>query len=332
MSNGSGNPKSPITFAALVEKIQAGKISEEEVSRYFTIAPTTKPRFAPELAINELAVDITGIEKTARQAGPPLGYDAVQVVRGRQLAAAGAPPPDGTIVAEGDSWFNLPELNFPIQIPPTLVDVLAQKFPINNIAHWGDTLSQIAAQAEYMRFMVSGKVRFFLFSAGGNDVLGTDHLADYLRQRVSGDNDPANVPTYVLPAFYRSLDGVDVLLRSIIKNVLNASPATRILIHGYDYVIPQNQGRSLGEPLAFRGFDPLWNKEMARGILRYLLDRFSARLDRIAAEHPLSVRHVNLLGTVKENEWWDELHPGRVATKRLAGKFQREITAWSAVA
>lgn len=316
-----------ISFTDLVSLVQSGKITEKEVSRYFIRAPSTTPQFAPELAVNEKEVEVGGVAAAARASGAALGNRAMTIVREAQLAKAGAPKPDGTIVAEGDSWFNLPELGFPISVPPTLIDQLALKMPINNIAHWGDELGQIIAEAEYMTYLATGKVKFLLFSAGGNDVLGGGHLAAYLRQRVSGDNDPKNAPTYILPAYYRRLDAVEVLLRTLVENVLRTSPLTVTLFHSYDYCIPLSMGRWLGVPLRSRGFDPHWQKDMARAIVQTLIDAFKTCLEQIAADYPGSVVAVNLTGTVKVSEWWDELHPGKVAAKRLAGKFERAINA-----
>ena len=61
------------------------------------------------------------------------------------------------------------------------------------------------------------------------------------------------------------------------------------------------------------------------GQVQTLIDAFRTRLEQIAADYPGSVVAVNLTGTVKVSEWWDELHPGKVAAKRLAGKFERAI-------
>ena len=100
---------------------------------------------------------------------------------------------------------------------------------------------------------------------------------------------------------------------------------TVIVFHSYDYCIPLSMGRWLGEPLRSRGFDPHWQKEMARAIVRTLIDGFRIRLQHIADDFPGSMVALNLAGTVKVAEWWDEQHPGKVAAKRLAGKFEKAI-------
>jgi hypothetical protein len=311
-----------IAFSDLVRRVQTGRITEEEIGRYFIRAPASAGQFAPDLAVNELTVNAAGIERVARDAASSLGYQAMEAVGQAALRAQGAPAPDGSIVAEGDSWFNLPELVLLPSIPPTLMDFIALDYPVNNIAHWGDELQQMITAAEYMPYLIKGKVKLFLLSGGGNDVLGGGELAAFLHQRVSGDHDVANTPTYVTPAFYATLDRIESQFRSLIEAVRNVSPHTRILLHGYDYVIPRKGGRALGQPLQMRGFDPLWAKDFARAIIRFLLEAHNARLARLAEDYPNTVTHVDLLGTVAEGEWWDELHPSRAGASRLADTFK----------
>lgn len=102
-------------------------------------------------------------------------------------------------------------------------------------------------------------VRFaaFLFSAGGNDIVG-DAMPPLLR-----DYDPAKPGSWhVNPTAFRAkMREVSEGYRSVVQTVRKLQPKLPILLHGYDYALPlPKQGFSvpprdgwLGEPLRARG-------------------------------------------------------------------------------
>ena len=294
--------------------------------RLFLPALPLTPSFAPVFIINELAVDIAGLERVARSSATELAYRASEGIRTQRLRSTRSVAPNGTIIAEGNSWFNLPDIAG--LVPPTLVDILAATRPIDNIAHWGDTLAQMVMAGEYAPYLATGKVEHFLFSAGGNDALGGGNLAAYIRQRESGDNDPANAPLYVKPSYYAMADGVEAVYRALLSNVRTLSPSTVVVIHGYDYCLPRKEGSWLGGPLRFRGFDPVFQRDFARAIVRVLVDDFNIRLERLASSF-VNVEYVDLRGAADEDEWWDELHPKRAAAKKYAQRIGDRLGASS---
>ena len=305
----------PIPLAALMEKVQSGAITEKEVKSYFRISSDRSRPFGPTMAINEDTVAVAGVEATARAIGPSLGYEASKVAQTNKLVAAGAPAPDGSIIAEGNSWFNLPSL-----YPRTMVDFMQETLPIINLAQWGDELEEMMLTGEYIRYLERGNVKYFLFSGGGNDVLGGGTLTAFLKLYNSLYNGPEYASYYVKKAFYDNLDVVEGLYRKLIENVRRISPKTILVIHGYDYAIPRVNGPWLGEPMAVQGLHPADKKEICVAIIKLMLDQFDNRLARIASEFP-NVRHVRMLGVVKANEWFDELHAKEAATKRMATKL-----------
>lgn len=311
-----------IAFDALVKKISAGNFSEVEFLRYFVPDSSSGNYFTRKFALDGHAVNFGGLEKAARSAEQSLGYQALAAVQTSRLRAAGAPAPNGTIVAEGDSWFNLPDISG--LVPRTLVDFLSLQAPINNIAHWGDTLQDIVGVGEYLTYLPGGHDRYLLFSAGGNDLLGGGRLAEFLRQRVSGDNNPAHARNYIRQGFTANLEAIKAQFVRLFTKAHTVSPATKILVHGYDYCQPKPLGQILWAPLAYRGFDPIEQKALCKAILKAMLDDFNDALAGLAAA-TANVVYVNLRGTVKQNEWWDELHPREVAAKKLAAKFQAKI-------
>jgi hypothetical protein len=68
------------------------------------------------------------------------------------------------VVAEGDSWFNLPEgLR-----PPAIADWIRRngRFRMKNIAYLGHTLEAILQDKEYLAAISKDQPEFFMFSAG----------------------------------------------------------------------------------------------------------------------------------------------------------------------
>src|SRR5215204_2336280 len=156
------------TFAELLSKIQSREVEPEEIRRSFVLDATKSTAFHPQFRVNREEVDVTGLEGTAADAGHALAIESGFMLQ--QTEAFSGPQPDGSIVAEGDSWFRLPHILY----PPTMADFLAQQYPLTNLAHWGDELNQMynGGKGQYLPLLKSKTIRFLLFSGGGNDVLG----------------------------------------------------------------------------------------------------------------------------------------------------------------
>ena len=307
-----------ISFHALVAKAHKGALSAPEVGAYFKLDAAQSHAFAPKFRINYQNVDVSGLEQTAAVAGHKLAIDA-----GTNAAlAAQAVPPNGTYVAEGDSWFRLPPLIF----PPTMIDDLAQAYPIDNLAHWGDTIVDILAAQQYLRFLQSGKLKFLLFSAGGNDILG-DTFEQSLNLYDGAHSAPSDAPWYVKELFFTQLKLVEANYIKLIEQVRSISPTTTLVVHGYDYARPVPHGISLGQHMEKRGLDPRDHGGLCRAIVRFMVDQFNLRLQFLAA-HYTFVRYVDLRGTVHDDEWFDqELHPAASAAQRLADKLRAPLGA-----
>ncbi len=310
-----------IRFGDLVILVQRGKITKADYERYFCPVYDGYEPFKPSLAINEANVDIAGVERTARAAGPMLGFEASEIVKRAKAAAAPeamAAAAPIAILAEGDSWFNLPSF---FLFPDTLIDKLQATRPIRNIAMWGDELDEMILAAEYIPHLQIGEIQFLLISGGGNDALGGGSLSDFLRQRRSGDNDPDNASRYIRPEFFNELDRLERLYGQFAENVLRISPSTFLVLHGYDYAIPRRDGPWLGRELEFRGFHPVFQKELARALIRLMIDAFNARL-RTLHNNLQNVIYLNLRNTVTVNGWFDELHPKSASAQKLANKYK----------
>lgn len=305
-----------ITFSELIGKVQSRSLGPEDVERYFVLDAARTTGLHPRFRINPEEVDISGVEGTATDAGHALAVEAGFSVRAAMSLTL--PPANGNIVAEGDSWFRLP----PFIYPPTLADFLAERYPINNLAHWGDEISMMynGGKGQYVPYLKEKTVRFLLFSGGGNEILG-DEFESCLKLFDVDHSNAANAAYYLTPYFYEKLSEVQHTYELILDQIARFSPQSRLVVHGYDYVIPRPNGVFLGIHMQARGLYPAYQEPLCRAILRLMIDRFNERLSYLANHHR-SFHHVDLRGTVREGEWFDgEIHPKREAAQRLAEKF-----------
>jgi lysophospholipase L1-like esterase len=221
------------------------------------------------------------------------------------------------VLGEGDSWINLLLPTF----PKTFFNVLGDTFPSRNIGFPGHTFEQILDDKQYVQVLSSGEYRVFVFSGGGNDVLGGGSLEKLLKPKSEGmgSSDPADyVKSDKLKSVLKSLDAG---YRLVAKEAKNAEPDILMLVHGYDHAIPRKNGKWLGKPLKAAGFSH--DEPLSLKIIAFLVDSFNAMLANIAKDVG-HVRHVDVRGTVKAL-WHDELHPTTTGAKAVAPLFAKEI-------
>jgi lysophospholipase L1-like esterase len=256
------------------------------------------------------------------------------------VAAAGAPSPFGTLLAEGDSWFDYP-----------FNDILKQLqedhgYDIESVAHMGDRVEDMAYMPkQFERFteaidkLLRRSIipRAILLSGGGNDMAGDEFamLLDHARSPV--------------PGFNRSVvDGiVDERIRYAYISLISAMTTLSkgrtgrivpIVIHGYDYPVPDGRGLAGGwgplpgpwlEP-GFRqkGFENLAATTVMAG---RLIDRFNGMLRSVASLPAFAhVHYIDLRGTLSNGPnyrtWWtNELHPTGRGFKAVAARFAATI-------
>ncbi|HVG51202.1 MAG TPA: SGNH/GDSL hydrolase family protein [Xanthobacteraceae bacterium] len=309
-----------IAFYTLVEKVQRGTITDAETASYFVVQPRFDAPFKFDIGINATAVDVTGVEHAGRMAEGLL-HDAMIASDRRPARVA---PPAGykrktPIIAEGDSWFRY--------FKETIIDVLGDThgYPITNRAFPGDTLAQIVNRGQFWRDLTSGNMPdTFLFSAGGNDVVG--NLGAYLNPFDPAHGKPSDAPYYVKPEFYANLRNVVTTYRSLLNQLQARAPHVIMLGHGYDYVIPVSGGGSLGNPLANAGHDPEVRPQLCRNIIAVMIDAFNDSLAALAGSYT-NFRYVNLLGAIGDADWYNELHPKAAGAKKTAARFDAALRA-----
>lgn len=245
-------------------------------------------------------------------------------------AAAG-----GVIVAEGDSWFDYP-----------LHDVLGLleddfDYEVESVARMGDRIEGMAYDKGQFdglarrleKVIRAGRpIRAILLSGGGNDIAGEEFVL-LLNHALSS-----------LPALNESIVSglIDQRLRaSYIALIAGIAEVCRryleqvppIIIHGYDYPIPDGRG-VLGGFWLLPGpwLRPGFLKKQHLGlkantaVMREVIDRFNRMLHEVAAirEFPF-VHHLDLRQTLPrapyEDYWANELHPTHEGFRRVTARF-----------
>jgi hypothetical protein len=277
-----------------------------------------------------------------------------QVLAGQAAAEAAAPEailPEvlaastgstGVLVAEGDSWFNYPWTD----ILRLLED--EHGYDVESAAHFGDTVEEMAysgGQLERFSRLIEKQLRrgrvpkAILLSGGGNDLAGTEFgmLLDHARSASAGLNE--QVVSGIIDqrgrlAYITILSAITEVCREWIQRPLP------ILIHGYDYPVPDGRGflggwAFLPGPWLEPGFREkgFVRMQVRKAIVRDLVDRFNIMLQDVAAMPEFAhVTFVDLRKTLSMGRnyrqfWENEMHPTvrgfRLVTDRFVEVLDR---------
>lgn len=279
--------------------------------------------------------------RAALVAGQSLAAEALlrresRLAKGVKARAKAKP---GTLVAEGDSWFDYP-----------LADVLEELedehgWEVVSVAHHGDTVEsmaysevQVAGLERALRKVAERQVRpkAILLSGGGNDIAGEEF--PMLLNHASSGLAPLN-ESIVKGAIDERLSAAIVTVAAGATELCQSLFGARvpILIHGYDYPVPDGRGflgglSILPGPWLEPGFRRKGYEDLAvcTAHMRTLMDRFNAVVAGLAGSPGLEhLRYVNLLGTLSSElpdeeykTWWgNELHPTRRGFQAVARVF-----------
>ncbi len=285
-------------------------------------------------------------EKPSREAGRNATFDAraafhkgkaggIELVTARNLhIRSSRPGPQGLLVAEGDSWFDHPGGD----VLSALEDL---GYEVEANAHCGDTLEDMSFNPRQLgdfhrllhRVKLSGRTpKAILLCGGGNDLTGEEfgtlvnHVASGLPALNTSVLDGV-VDGRLKVALAHWIGGVDAVARGVFGLPL------KIVIHGYDYPVPDGRGATLG-PLRPKGpwLRPgFWlkghtNLQRNRGVIRDLINRLNDMQVSLVEELELpNLIHVDLRNTLSsvlyENDWETELHPTEAGFRSLARKI-----------
>lgn len=299
-------------------------LSEQEVRRYFLLDPGSSDPFKPVVRLNPDTVDPAGAKLSPKNTAkllealspkPAIKQSGIALTTAKAAKAAKL-----KVLTEGDSWFNLPA----VIMQPSAIDILAETFDIRNIAIWGDELAPMVAKKQYRQPLKSGLYRRFLFSGGGNDVLGS--IETCIKKRKPGDTNPANAASYVKPDFANKLKVAMSDYKTLAKDVRSMGPTGTVLyVHGYANAIPRRNGPYLGKALAEKDFDPEQLAPLARAIVAHMVGLFNDALKAFAAANA-NVVYVDLRPSMGAGDWGsDEIHPKLSGARKIARAFSEAL-------
>lgn len=222
------------------------------------------------------------------------------------------------VLALGDSWFHYPLNN--LLTPLHAVLERPTIYAIGDNGARAEELCRGAWLTHYRRLLLQHPtIRLVCISAGGNDFAGLGDLDDrVLRSDCSRASDAADCyrdgePEGVLAA-------VGAAYRTLLAEVAALRPEATVLVHNYDYAIPD--GRTLPGLRSWLAL-PMDNCRvpsagaprggLRRELVRDLIDRFTLTLDALATSGQggrfAAVELVWSAGTLADGEWANELHP-----------------------
>lgn len=263
-----------------------------------------------------------------------------------QVGAPGATPTSaefqtaGFLAAAGDSWFDYP-----------LHDVLKlledhHGYNVESTAHKGDPIEKMAYTGgqleDFARKLEKIKARgavpkAVLVSGGGDDVAGNEFgmllnnafspIAGWDREVVDGV-----LRQRILTAYTQLLMSITSLCQGTFGVIVP------ILMHGYDYPVPDGRGFLGGWPFPGPWLDPGFREknfvDLAQRIamMKILMDQFNDVVKSLPLQPVFAhVRYLDLRGTLSNRladykDWWaNELHPTQKGFEAVTERFAAEL-------
>jgi len=234
----------------------------------------------------------------------------------------------------GDSWFQLPLK--PIDLHKQLRGLFAGDALFVNNAVPGRSTAEIKRQFPALtRHLGALEIDVLLVSMGGNDITGHE-LAEYLKHPDEPQKRgpyaaplPAIVERHVrLASFHSAMNTLEEDFQRVIDIRDRYRRGCPVLLHSYAYPVPNGRratrlggifkaGPWLKPHLVAAGLKTLADK---KALMRWLVDEFHARLERLAARNA-NVRVIDSRKAVKDGEWSDEIHPTDDGYERIAREY-----------
>lgn len=219
------------------------------------------------------------------------------------------------VVAEGDSWYNLPFFFRPFAIADWMKE--NKRLRVKNIARWGHTLAQILDQNEYIQAIEKYKPQFFMIGGGGNDIKNSlargDFFHSYSADRAIGD--------YLTDTGKDLIKFVGSGLLHIMEDVNENYPNLPIYIHGYDYPRPWvGKGKYIGRYLRQLNIP----EEMWDDLMHHKIDLLNTEVEK-ASSKVATATYINCRNITERFAWYDDLHPTAPGFKALSLRFEKEM-------
>lgn len=249
----------------------------------------------------------------------------------------------GFLVAAGDSWFDYPRHD--------VIKLLEDNhgYNVESAAHRGDPIEAMAYQGGQLDKFARGLEKIVaqggtpkaaLLSGGGNDIAGNEFgmLLNNATSAIGGwnSNIVAGVLERILAAFRSMIISINRICQQDIGRTIP------ILVHGYDYPVPDGRGFWGGWPFPGPWLEPGFREKLFKDLqattllMRDIISKFNTMLGEVSKDSLCSnVHYVNLLGTLSSDlikddykkSWENELHPNEQGFAKIAAKFAEVLDA-----
>jgi hypothetical protein len=219
-----------------------------------------------------------------------------------------------SVVAEGDSWFNLPMATRRHAIADQMEK--DRRFETNNIARWGHTLRQMLQEREYLQEL-TGTTRFLIVSAGGNDLQNA--LEDGTAIHEFDPKRPLS--DYLTQAGLQLMSRIHDGYVTLLNEVHSQFPKVQVLTYGYDYARPLvGRGKYIGQYLRKKGIPD----EHLQAVIDPVVDVLNEHIAR-AAGGVAWARYLNCRTKTASFTWFDDMHPRDDGFAALLDAFADEM-------
>lgn len=249
------------------------------------------------------------------------------------------------ILAEGDSWFDYPGTD----VLRVLEDI--HHYDVESVAYKGDLAEDIAYNSgqlekfarlieKILRRRNESELRAVLISCGGNDMLGPEVaiLVNHILSPIAGLND-----SVIEGVINQRLRLGYITILSKVTEICKArlGRPLPIILHGYDYPVPDGRGYRLFGLLRLAGpwIKPsLEKKGFVRlqeriALAKELVDIFNEMImDVVSLPDFNHVHYIDLRNTLSVSDdykkyWADELHPTEKGFEAIAELFNKKISS-----
>ncbi len=306
-----------ITYPKLKALLENEETFEATIEKYFDIDNTNPffPNYKLKANVEILEGDEDGSKGFIKKMGLNLANNISRRRRYKKYKRMKRKNRDAIrIVSEGDSWFQHP-------LVKDIIDHLMDfGYVIKSLGAGGDELIDMYLREEFIEAILVEQPEFLLLSAGGNDVIGGNIV--YLFNQKT-DNKPAGEAPhrFINNKFQTELEVLRARLGETMRRVGAIAPEVKIIIHGYDYAIPQERKGWIGKYMAEKGITDIKDK---LAIIQLMIDQHNEMLAALVEEYP-NVTYLDLRNTVKDNQWHDEIHPDKHGFLACAEKFKLTI-------
>lgn len=306
---------------------------EQTLKDYFEIQQSGpfSVEFVPKVGVEIIETEIvelpSGLEgsvfKNARKTAIRLANRAARKKRNKKYNKVKNDPGRIRIVSEGDSWFQYPSFFGLSKNVKEVIDHLIEddQYAVKSLGAGADLLRNMYHTREYFEAIHEEKPQILLISAGGNDFF------EVFPKMLKKDTIIQNIEDHLDSNFETELNVLKTYYLALLKEVTKIFPDLNIIIHGYDYIIPQPDGKWIGKPMVDAGMVEDRKRQL---LIKYIMDKFNDTAKEIANIPALkaNVHYLNLRGTVplNPNAWHDEIHPNNGGFALVAAKFKAKIS------